>query len=98
MAARTVNIDTPNPSAPVEYDPGFKAYLARKIKEVTKVPVISVGRYVDPYVMDEVIARGDADLDRRGQTASGRSRFPEKRQGRTSGRYTGMPGLQSGMH
>jgi len=57
-----VNIDTPNPSAPVEYAPGFKAYLARKIKEVTNVPVISVGRYVDPYVMDEVIARGDADL------------------------------------
>jgi 2,4-dienoyl-CoA reductase-like NADH-dependent reductase (Old Yellow Enzyme family)/NADPH-dependent 2,4-dienoyl-CoA reductase/sulfur reductase-like enzyme len=57
-----VNIDTPNPSAPVEYDPGFKAYLARKIKEVTKIPVISVGRYVDPYAMDEVIARGDADL------------------------------------
>jgi len=57
-----VNIDTPNPSAPVEYDPGFKAYLARKIKDVTKVPVISVGRYVDPYEMDEVIARGDADF------------------------------------
>lgn len=57
-----VNIDTPNPSAPIEYDPGFKAYLARKIKEFTKVPVISVGRYVDPYVMDEVIARGDADF------------------------------------
>jgi 2,4-dienoyl-CoA reductase-like NADH-dependent reductase (Old Yellow Enzyme family) len=57
-----VNIDTPNPSAPVEYDPGFKAYLARKIKDVTNVPVISVGRYVDPYAMDEVIARGDADF------------------------------------
>ena len=57
-----VNIDTPNPSAPVEYAPGFKAYLARKIKEVTNVPVISVGRYVDPYAMDEVIARGDADF------------------------------------
>jgi 2,4-dienoyl-CoA reductase-like NADH-dependent reductase (Old Yellow Enzyme family)/NADPH-dependent 2,4-dienoyl-CoA reductase/sulfur reductase-like enzyme len=57
-----VNIDTPNPSAPVEYEPGFKAFLARKIKEVTKVPVISVGRYVDPYKMDEAIARGDADF------------------------------------
>jgi 2,4-dienoyl-CoA reductase-like NADH-dependent reductase (Old Yellow Enzyme family)/thioredoxin reductase len=57
-----VNIDTPNPSAPVEYNQGFKAHLARKIKEVTDVPVISVGRYVDPYVMDEVIARGDADF------------------------------------
>jgi len=57
-----VNIDTPNPSAPVEYGSGFKAFLSRKIKEVTTVPVISVGRYVDPYMMDEVIARGDADM------------------------------------
>lgn len=57
-----VNIDTPNPSAPVEYAPGFKAFLSRKVKEVTNVPVISVGRHVDPIAMDEVIARGDADL------------------------------------
>jgi 2,4-dienoyl-CoA reductase-like NADH-dependent reductase (Old Yellow Enzyme family)/thioredoxin reductase len=57
-----VNTDTPNASAPVEYGQGFKAPLARKIKEVTNVPVISVGRYTDPFVMDEVIARGDADM------------------------------------
>jgi 2,4-dienoyl-CoA reductase-like NADH-dependent reductase (Old Yellow Enzyme family)/thioredoxin reductase len=57
-----MNIDTPNPSAPVEYDQGFKAYLARKIKDVTNVPVISVGRYTDPCAMDDVIARGDADF------------------------------------
>ena len=57
-----VNTDAPNASAPVEYGQGFKSHLARKIKEVTKVPVISVGRYTDPFVMDEVIARGDADM------------------------------------
>lgn len=57
-----VNTDTPNPSAPVEFGSGFKAHLARKIKAVVDVPVISVGRYTDPFVMDEVIARGDADL------------------------------------
>lgn len=57
-----VNIDTPNPSAPAEYEQGFKARLARKIKEVTDVPVIAVGRFTDPYFMNEVIARGDADL------------------------------------
>jgi 2,4-dienoyl-CoA reductase-like NADH-dependent reductase (Old Yellow Enzyme family)/NADPH-dependent 2,4-dienoyl-CoA reductase/sulfur reductase-like enzyme len=57
-----VNIDTPNASAPVEYAQGFKSYLARKVKEVTTVPVISVGRYTDPFVMDEAIARGDADM------------------------------------
>lgn len=57
-----VSIDTPNASAPVEYEQGFKAWLARKIKDVTNVPVIAVGRFTDPYFMDEVIARGDADL------------------------------------
>jgi len=46
----------------VEFAPGFKAYLARKVKDVAGVPVISVGRYTDPYQMDEVIARGDADM------------------------------------
>ncbi len=55
-------IDTPSGVAPVEYDQGFKANLARRIKEVTDVPVISVGRYTDPIQMDDVIARGDADL------------------------------------
>ncbi len=57
-----VSIDTPTSSAPSEFKQGFKAWLARKLKEVTRVPVISVGRFTEPYVMDEVIARGDADL------------------------------------
>ena len=57
-----VNTDTPNPSAPVEFAQGFKAHLARKIKATVDVPVISVGRYTDPYIMDDVIVRGDADM------------------------------------
>ncbi len=54
--------DAPNPSAPIEYAQGYQARLARRIKEVATVPVIAVGRFMDPYFMDEVIARGDADL------------------------------------
>ncbi len=61
-ANASVSIDTPNASAPIEYAQGFKVSLARRIKEVTDVPVITVGRFTDPYYMDEVIARGDADL------------------------------------
>jgi len=49
-------------SAPAEYEPGFNAQRARKIKETVDVPVISVGRYNDPFLANEVIARGDADL------------------------------------
>ncbi|MFX1236292.1 MAG: FAD-dependent oxidoreductase [Promethearchaeota archaeon] len=57
-----VSIDTPSASAPVEYEQGFKVDLARQIKEVTNVPVITVGRFTDPYFMDKVIERGHADF------------------------------------
>jgi 2,4-dienoyl-CoA reductase-like NADH-dependent reductase (Old Yellow Enzyme family)/thioredoxin reductase len=49
-------------SAPIEYEPGFNAWLAREVKETVNVPVIAVGRFTDPALADEVIARGDADL------------------------------------
>ena len=48
--------------APIEYQPGFNVGLARKMKEVVDVPVIGVGRFNDPFLADECIARGDADL------------------------------------
>jgi len=48
--------------APIEYQPGFNIGLARKMKEVVDVPVIGVGRFTDPFLADECIARGDADL------------------------------------
>jgi 2,4-dienoyl-CoA reductase-like NADH-dependent reductase (Old Yellow Enzyme family)/thioredoxin reductase len=49
-------------SAPLEYEPGFNAWRARKVKEVVSVPVIAVGRFTDPALADEVIGRGEADL------------------------------------
>ncbi len=49
-------------SAPIEYMPGFAMSLARRIKEVVDVPVIGVGRFTDPFLANECIARGDADM------------------------------------
>ncbi len=49
-------------SPPIEYEPGFNSHLARKIKAVVDVPVIAVGRFNDPALADQVIARGDADM------------------------------------
>lgn len=49
-------------SAPFEYPPGFNVWRAKKIKETVNVPVIAVGRFTDPALADEVIARGEADL------------------------------------
>lgn len=48
--------------APLEYEQGFNVHLACKIKEKVDIPVIGVGRFSDPVVMNEVIKRGDADL------------------------------------
>jgi len=49
-------------SAPIEYEPGFNVWLARKVKDVVSVPVIAVGRFNDPALAAAIIERGDADL------------------------------------
>ncbi len=49
-------------SAPPEYEEGWNTWRAKKIKEVVDIPVIAVGRFSDPRLADEVIARGDADM------------------------------------
>jgi len=49
-------------SAPSEYQPGFNVWRAKKLKEMVDLPVIAVGRFTDPSLANEVIARGEADL------------------------------------
>jgi 2,4-dienoyl-CoA reductase-like NADH-dependent reductase (Old Yellow Enzyme family)/thioredoxin reductase len=49
-------------SAPFEYQPGFNVWRAKKLKEAVGVPVIAVGRFTDPSLANDVIARGEADL------------------------------------
>ena len=49
-------------SATPEYEPGFNAWRAKKIKQVVDIPVIAVGRFNDPSLADKTIAQGDADL------------------------------------
>jgi len=49
-------------TAPFEYQPGFNVWRAKKLKEAVGLPVIAVGRFTDPSLANEVIARGEADL------------------------------------
>ncbi len=49
-------------SAPFEYQPGFNVWRAKKLKEAVGLPVIAVGRFSDPSLANDVIARGEADL------------------------------------
>jgi len=49
-------------SAPPEYPAGFNVWRATKLKETVGLPVIAVGRFSDPSLANDVIARGEADL------------------------------------
>jgi NADPH-dependent 2,4-dienoyl-CoA reductase/sulfur reductase-like enzyme len=49
-------------SAPLEYEPGFNVWRAKKVKNGVDIPVIAVGRFTDPTLADEVIGRGESDL------------------------------------
>lgn len=41
---------------------GWRAYMAKAVKEKFGKPVISMGNYRDPKVVEDTLARGDADL------------------------------------
>lgn len=41
---------------------GWRSYMAKAVKEKFGKPVISMGNYRDPQVVEDVLARGDADF------------------------------------
>lgn len=41
---------------------GYQVYLARAIRKVTNLPIVTVGMLEDPYLADYVLSTGDADL------------------------------------
>lgn len=41
---------------------GWRSYMARAVKEKFGKPVISMGNYRDPQVVEDTLARGDCDL------------------------------------
>lgn len=49
-------------SAPAEYDAGWNVWRAKKLKEITDIPIIAVGRFNDPRAADEAIGKGDTDM------------------------------------
>ena len=49
-------------SAPPAMEPGFNAAAAATIKAAVSVPVIAVGRIIDPTVAENIISSGKADL------------------------------------
>ena len=57
---------------------GFITHLAEEIKKSVKIPVITVGRIVDPAMADAIIADGMADFVALGRAALADAEFPKK--------------------
>ena len=51
-----------DPERTPDFHAGYQVYLARAIRQVTDLPIITVGMLEDPYVADYVLSTGDADL------------------------------------
>ncbi|MDR1589880.1 MAG: NAD(P)/FAD-dependent oxidoreductase [Oscillospiraceae bacterium] len=64
--------------APYTAPMGFNTYSAEEIKKSVKIPIITVGRIVDPAMADAVIEDGMADFVALGRASVADPEFPNK--------------------
>lgn len=64
--------------APQAIPPGFNASNSAFIKEVLNIPVIVTGRIVDPYIAEDIISSGSADIVSLGRPSLADPEFPNK--------------------
>ncbi len=68
---------------PMSYKEGWRVYLARGIKEMVSIPVITVGNIRYPKTVEEILSRGDADFVAMGRALIADPEWPLKtREGR----------------
>jgi len=58
--------------------PGWRFYLAEAIKSVVRIPVIAVGRVVDPLLAEEILRQGKADFISMGRPLVADPELPNK--------------------
>lgn len=58
--------------------PGFNAGAAEEIKKSVKIPVITVGRINDPFLAEDILQAGKADLVSLGRESLSDPEFPNK--------------------
>lgn len=82
--ADAINVSTANYAslpyiiAPSAVSPGFNLNDTLIIKKAVTIPVIAVGRIVDPYMVESIIADGIADLVALGRSSLSDPHFPNK--------------------
>ncbi len=63
---------------PMPYPQGWRAYLAKGLKEVVSIPVAAVGVIREPEFAEELLERGDADLVALGRALIADPDWPNK--------------------
>jgi len=58
--------------------PGYNAADAAEVKKSVKIPVIAVGRIADPFIAEDILQSGMADLVAIGRAAIADPEFPNK--------------------
>lgn len=69
---------SPKTLAPQAIPPGFNATNSAFIKEGLNIPVIVAGRIVDPYIAEDIVSSGSADIVALGRTSLADPEFPNK--------------------
>lgn len=70
------NGTSPKTLAPQVVPPGFNAANSAFIKEGLKIPVIVADRIVDPYIAEDIVSSGSADLVALGRSSLVDPEFP----------------------
>ena len=69
---------------PMSYKEGWRVYLAKEIKKLVSVPVITVGNIRYPDTVEEILSKGDADFVALGRALIADPEWPLKaKEGRT---------------
>ena len=76
--SRAVHIKDEFMWAPTAVHAGFSADLVTEIKKAVSIPVITVGRYTEPYFAELMVREGRADLVAFGRQSLADPRMPEK--------------------
>jgi len=76
ISAGTTSLGSVAP--PMGSPPGIYASLAAAIKEVVKIPVISVGRIVTPWVAEDILSSNKADMVAMARALLADPEFPRK--------------------
>ncbi|HIH77958.1 MAG TPA: FAD-dependent oxidoreductase [Halobacteria archaeon] len=64
--------------APSAVPPGYNIYAAEEIKKVVNIPVIAVGRINDPFLAEEILENGEADMVSLGRESLADPELPNK--------------------